>query len=245
MRLCAIVRNMRSRGSRWATFGVFACSAVLRAAACSAVPSAPLMRGWVQVGSSRRRGEAAKKSPRVHVLGGVVDQHRVVDVPGLLPPRVEHDLLPGMVGMQRRDHALQRVVEQDRADADTHVELELVRRGEERLVLAHRLALVVEDRPTAADPARDRRRLPSPTDSTAVPALPGSSSGSRARSHRNRRSCAGSWSARPAASRRRGSRARAYRQSSGAGCASSRVSKVGERSYTSGWWRRTGCCVDR
>ena len=57
-------------------------------------------------------------------------------------------------GIERGDHALDRVVEQDRADADAHVELEAVRGGEERLVLADRLALVVEDRPAAADPAR-------------------------------------------------------------------------------------------
>ena len=56
--------------------------------------------------------------------------------------------------MQRGDHALDRVVEQHRADADAHVELEAVGVGEEWLVLADRLALVVEDGPAAAHPAR-------------------------------------------------------------------------------------------
>ena len=56
--------------------------------------------------------------------------------------------------MQRRDDAPDRVVEQHRADACGAGELEAVGGAEERLVLADRLALVVEDGPAAADPAR-------------------------------------------------------------------------------------------
>ena len=96
--------------------------------------------------ADRRFGIAARRSARV------------VDVLARLLPRVEHHLLVGVVRVQRGDDALDRVVEQHRADADANVaELEAVRGAEERLVLADRLALVVEDRPAAADPARVRR----------------------------------------------------------------------------------------
>ena len=57
--------------------------------------------------------------------------------------------------MQRGDHALDRVVEQDRAHADRARRTRSgACRAEERLVLPDRLALVVEDRPATADPAR-------------------------------------------------------------------------------------------
>ena len=60
--------------------------------------------------------------------------------------------------MQRGDDSLGRVVEQHRADADHDAELEAMGVAEEGLVLADRLALVVEDGPAAADPAGTRRR---------------------------------------------------------------------------------------
>ena len=41
-------------------------------------------------------------------------------------PGIEDDLLVGVVGMERRDHALDRVVAEDGADSDLHAELELV-----------------------------------------------------------------------------------------------------------------------
>ena len=116
----------------------------------SAPPGALRVPGRQVVGV----GQAAKKSPTSGSVVRVGDQDRVVDVPGLLPPGVEDDLLLGVVGVQRGDDAPDRVVEEHRADADRDVELEAVRVGEERLVLADRLALVVEDGPAAADPAR-------------------------------------------------------------------------------------------
>ena len=107
-----------------------------------------------QVGEVRARRSRDVRRSRVAVCGSV-DQHGVVDVPGRLPPRVEDDLLLGVVGVQRGDDALDRVVEQDGLTPTLHAELEAVAcRAEERLVLADRLALVVEDRPAAADPAR-------------------------------------------------------------------------------------------
>ena len=110
-------------------------------------------------------------------------------------------LLPGVVGVQGGDDALDGVVEQHRADADADVELEAVGGGEERLVLADRLALVVEDGPAAAHPARTdivgvisgwpsapTMILPAASRLGTGPARPGSSSGSRGRSRRSRRS---------------------------------------------------------
>ena len=62
--------------------------------------------------------------------------------------------------MQRRDHPLDRIVEQDRTDPDLLAELEGVCVVEERLVLPDRLTFVVENGPAAADPARvDDRRV--------------------------------------------------------------------------------------
>ena len=145
--------------------------------------------------------QAAEEVAHVGVGLGVGHQHGVVDVPGLLPPRVEDHLLPGVVGVQGGDHAFDRVVEEHRADADPDVELEAVGVGEERLVLADGLALVVEHRPAAAHPARadvvrrHHRLAVRAHDDLAVRrraweparARPGSSSGSRGRSRRSRR----------------------------------------------------------
>ncbi|MNL76358.1 hypothetical protein D3C87_2023150 [compost metagenome] len=58
-----------------------------------------------------------------------------------------------MVRVQRRDDTLGRVVEQHRADADHDAEFVVMRGAEEGLVLADRLAFVVEDGPAAANPA--------------------------------------------------------------------------------------------
>src|SRR5947209_16496253 len=83
-----------------------------------------------------------------------IGQHRIVHVPGHLPPRIEDYLLISMVGVQGGDYALQRIIEKDRTHAHGFGELKAVRGTEEWFVFAHRLALVVEDRPAAAYPAR-------------------------------------------------------------------------------------------
>ena len=93
---------------------------------------------------------SVRGSPVCALRGGA----GVVDVVGGLLPGVEHHLLVGVVRVQRGDDTLGRVVEQHRADADLHAEFEAMRGAEEGLVLADRLALVVEDGPAAADPAR-------------------------------------------------------------------------------------------
>src|SRR5947209_3606279 len=77
----------------------------------------------------------------------------IVDIPGRLLPWIEHHLFPRVVGVQGGDHALDGVIEEHRADANADVKLEAMGIGEERLVLANGLALVVEDGPAAAHPA--------------------------------------------------------------------------------------------
>ena len=84
---------------------------------------------------------------------GVAWTAGVIDVVGGLLPWVEHYLLERVVRVQGGDDALGRVVEQHRADANHDAKLEVMRGAEERLVLADRLALVVEDGPAAANPA--------------------------------------------------------------------------------------------
>src|SRR5689334_19808206 len=59
-----------------------------------------------------------------------------------------------MVRMERGNHAPGRIVEEHRAHPDARTELMAMRGAEERLELANRLALVVEDRPARADPTR-------------------------------------------------------------------------------------------
>ena len=163
--LCATVRKVRPSESAWATVGVSAWTRAFcrrrssRSRISDRASAGGLPRG--RIGPQRMPGgqvvgvrQAAEEVADVGVGLGIGHQHGVVDVPGLLPPRIEDHLLPGVVGVQRGDHALDRVVEEHRADADAHVELEAVGVGEERLVLADGLALVVEDRPAAAHPAR-------------------------------------------------------------------------------------------
>src|SRR5262245_37463585 len=106
--------------------------------------------------------QAVEEISHVWIGFRVGNKNRVVDVPGFLPPRVEDYFFPGVVGMQRGDHALDRIIEEHRADADAHVELEAMSVGEKWLVLADWLTLVIEDRPAAARPSRAdvvRRRL--------------------------------------------------------------------------------------
>ena len=126
-RLWAMVRKVRPSVSKWATVGVFGVDA--RPSPRAAVPGSPLgvraMRclRTRSAGSRHPAGGGRNRLTSGSVLGSS-HQHGVVDVPGFLPPRIEDDLFPGVVGMQRGDDALDRVVEQHRADADAYVELE-------------------------------------------------------------------------------------------------------------------------
>ncbi len=46
--------------------------------------------------------QSAEEVTDVRVVSRIFDQHRVVDVPGLLVPRIEDNLLPGVVRVERR-----------------------------------------------------------------------------------------------------------------------------------------------
>src|SRR5262245_5783659 len=91
--------------------------------------------------------DALKMIPHVRILARIADQDRVVAVPGILSPAIEDGFLPGIVRMQRRHHAARGIVENDGADADLSTKLECIGGRKERLVLANRVALVVEDCP--------------------------------------------------------------------------------------------------
>src|SRR5579859_183474 len=73
-------------------------------------------------------------------------------------PGIKNNLFVGLVRVNRRDHALDRVVAKDRTDSNLHAELKLVALGgkltEKGLVLSHRLALIVENSPAATNPTR-------------------------------------------------------------------------------------------
>src|SRR5947209_8035769 len=122
-----------------------------RAADALRVPSLPVRRLCLEV--RRHVVLDVRIGTWIHVLG-VPRRAVVIDVVSGLLPRVEYDLVEGVVGMQGGDDALGGVVEQHGADADLCPELKPVSRTKERLVLADGLALVVEDGPAAADPTR-------------------------------------------------------------------------------------------
>src|SRR5664279_6109940 len=157
-RLWAMVRKGRPRASAWAIEGVAACTAVFSAADCSpgAEVSAPARR--VPRRQVVGRVEAGEETADVELVFRILDQDGVVDVPGGLLPRVEHHLLPGVIGPQRGHGTLERVVAHGGADPHALIEAECVGVVEEWLELLDRLALVVEDRPSAADPARADHR---------------------------------------------------------------------------------------
>ena len=73
-----------------------------------------------------------------------------------MPPRIEDDLFPGVIWPNSGHNPIHRIIKQDGADAFGATELEVVCGGEERLVLADGLAFVVEDGPTASQPAGQR-----------------------------------------------------------------------------------------
>ncbi|BCB78315.1 hypothetical protein Pflav_047250 [Phytohabitans flavus] len=95
--------------------------------------------------------QAAGEAGHVGVGGGI-EQDGVVAVPGLLPPRVEGRLDPGVVGSEGGDDPSERIAAGDAAHAGGPGELQPVRSGEERLVAADRLPLVVADGPSGAGP---------------------------------------------------------------------------------------------
>src|SRR5919112_1273474 len=117
------------------------------------------MPRW-QVGSRRQvRCAVGIDEEPLHIsIAPEIEGDGVVDVVRRLLPGIGDDFLPGMIRVQRRDDALERIVEQDGADTDLNTELESVaflrELAEKRLVLADGFSLVVEDGPAAAYPAQ-------------------------------------------------------------------------------------------
>ena len=119
------------------------------------MPGPPRL-GWIGRQSLEVSGDiAADVRVGARVAGlDVAGSAGVVGVVGGLLPGAEHHFFERVVRVQGGNNAPGRVVEQHRANAGRHAELEAVRGAEERLVPADRLALVVEDGPAAANPAR-------------------------------------------------------------------------------------------
>src|SRR5690349_8309209 len=101
-----------------------------------------------------RAEQAQEVIAGVRVQAWVSERDRVVGVPVFFAPRLEDRFVERVVGTKRCDHAFGRIVKEDGADAREPVEFKVVRRGEERFVLADRLAFVVVDGPAAAHPTR-------------------------------------------------------------------------------------------
>src|SRR5689334_22204698 len=82
-----------------------------------------------------------------------LQDHRVVHIPGSLPPGIENDVLISMIGVQCRHHPFNWIVEDDWADTNDFGKLEIMNCAEKRLVLPDGLPLVIEDRPSRPYPA--------------------------------------------------------------------------------------------
>src|SRR5436190_11285015 len=119
------------------------------------LPAAPLSIPCRQV---FRVGQAREEFFYIVIRLGI-KRDGVVEVVARLLPRVEHDVLIRMVGMKCCNDPLDWVVEQDWAHTHLVAKLEIVRVIKERLILADGFALVVENRPAAADPARINHRI--------------------------------------------------------------------------------------
>ncbi len=104
--------------------------------------------------SCDRPQQAQKEIANIAIGPRIADENGIVGIPGLLPPCVEDCFFKTVVGMQSRDYAIGRVVEQHRTDTRLPVELKKMAGGKERFVLANWLAFVVENCPATGDPAR-------------------------------------------------------------------------------------------
>src|SRR6266404_5419211 len=75
------------------------------------------------------RRQARKEIAEVRIGFWIDHQHRVVDVPRFLSPRIEDNLFPSVVRMQRGNDSFDWIIEDYRADTDTDIELEAMRIG--------------------------------------------------------------------------------------------------------------------
>src|SRR5260370_5504189 len=66
--------------------------------------------------SCGRPQQAQKEIANIAIDPRIVDENGIVGIPGLLPPCVEDRFFKTVVGMQNRDHAVRRIVEQHRTE---------------------------------------------------------------------------------------------------------------------------------
>lgn len=78
-------------------------------------------------------GQALEEFAHIGIGLGIGDLRSIVDVPALLPPGVEHDLFPGMIGVQRGNYPFDGIVEERRTHPYTDIELVAV--GSKRAAL--------------------------------------------------------------------------------------------------------------
>ena len=103
-------------------------------------------------GGQSASGRRLKKLPTSGSLIVLRRQHCVIDIPRPLLPGIKNDFLIGVVGMERTDHALGRIIEH-RGTYAVWLKTIAVMRAEERLKLPHRFPFVVVHRRPGADPA--------------------------------------------------------------------------------------------
>ena len=60
-------------------------------------------------------GQPLEEFAHIWIGLGIGDQRGVVDIPALLSPGIEHDLFPGVIGVQGGDHTFDGIVEKRRA----------------------------------------------------------------------------------------------------------------------------------
>ena len=106
-----------------------------------------LDRGRTRWGRQSEGRQPAEPVAEVGIVTGIGLQDGVPRAPCLLSPGAVDHLLVSVVGEQPADGPPDRVPEDDLAHPFTASELEPMGVAEERLVLAHRMTLVVEDRP--------------------------------------------------------------------------------------------------
>ena len=132
---------------------LLSCAPPRRTRRCAAAGSA-----WhARSGDIPPPAGGVKKSPTSDRRSWGLLRDGVVDVLGRLLPRVEDDLFPGVVRVQRGDDPLDRIVEQDRADAGVrHLALEFVTMGrlKKGSYWLTGLPLLLNTVQPAADPAR-------------------------------------------------------------------------------------------
>ena len=143
-----------------------------------------------------RVGKAAEEFASIRVCLRI-ERHRVIDVVCRLLPGIEDDLFVSVIRMKRGDDALDGIIEQRAADAP-FLDPEPRCCAEEGLVLPDRLAFVVVDFLSRADPAGICDRGTGIVEVERAGLCLDLSFALRGQNRRNRRNATAPWSAAPA-----------------------------------------------